>query len=178
MKCLHCRQENFAWARRCDHCGAAIPQSVLAPAPYARTTAAPDRRKVKVLADTLVDATINYRWLGGGLHRQGGEGNSRDILPLQGADVIAWVANRHRSHGDRQDWYQALFQRDPRGFKHYDYDAPMAEYEHNDRRVISGDQATLQGSADLLFRSAQPFRPREVVGRLCRRRRRGHVVGV
>ena len=59
-----------------------------------------------------------------------GEGNSRDILPLQGADVIAWVANRPRSHGDRQDWYQALFQRDPRGFKHYDYDALMAEYEH------------------------------------------------
>ena len=33
MKCLHCRQGNFAWARKCDHCGAAIPQPAVSSSP-------------------------------------------------------------------------------------------------------------------------------------------------
>ena len=49
MKCLHCRHNIFAWARRCDHCGAAIPPSVLAPAPNARTTAAPDLAAIRAV---------------------------------------------------------------------------------------------------------------------------------
>ena len=29
MKCLHCRQAIFEWARRCDHCGAPVSQATL-----------------------------------------------------------------------------------------------------------------------------------------------------
>jgi len=38
MKCLHCRQHNFAWARRCGHCGAATPRTTFSEAPDAGTT--------------------------------------------------------------------------------------------------------------------------------------------
>ena len=49
MKCLHCRQDNFAWARRCDHCGAVIPQTMLGSAPDDQTTAAPDPAIVRAV---------------------------------------------------------------------------------------------------------------------------------
>src|SRR5262249_8700511 len=42
MKCLHCRQAIFRWARRCDHCGATIPKSILYTPPDVSTTVAPD----------------------------------------------------------------------------------------------------------------------------------------
>src|SRR5262245_37664766 len=38
MKCQHCRQENFAWARRCDHGGAAMPQTARPQEPHASAT--------------------------------------------------------------------------------------------------------------------------------------------
>src|SRR5262245_54685234 len=50
MKCLHCRRENFAWARRCDHCGAAMPQSTLPAAPDVGSTPAPDQATIRAVA--------------------------------------------------------------------------------------------------------------------------------
>jgi hypothetical protein len=49
MKCLHCRQENFAWARTCDHCGAAIPQTALSSAPDVSSTTAPDLATIRAV---------------------------------------------------------------------------------------------------------------------------------
>src|SRR6516165_2828680 len=42
MKCLHCRQGILPWTRRCPHCGAAAPKTVLYSSRDASTTAPPD----------------------------------------------------------------------------------------------------------------------------------------
>ena len=42
MKCLHCREYIFEWARRCDHCGAATPRTTRPEASDARSTPAED----------------------------------------------------------------------------------------------------------------------------------------
>src|SRR5258706_9164999 len=47
MKCLHCRQRNFAWARRCDHCGAPIPQAAVPRAPNVRTEVTADLARLR-----------------------------------------------------------------------------------------------------------------------------------
>jgi hypothetical protein len=49
MKCLHCRQAIFRWARRCDHCGATIPKSILYAPPDVSTTVAPDLDTIRAV---------------------------------------------------------------------------------------------------------------------------------
>ena len=47
---------------------------------------------------------------------------------LQAADVVAWVVNRHHTHGDRDTWYDKLQDKHKRDFKFYDYKALMSRY--------------------------------------------------
>ena len=49
MKCLHCRQGIFAWTRRCPHCGAAAPKTVLYSSRDASSTPAPDLAAIRAV---------------------------------------------------------------------------------------------------------------------------------
>ena len=49
MKCLHCRQGIFTWNRRCPHCGAAAPKTVLHSSTDASATAPPDLTTIRAV---------------------------------------------------------------------------------------------------------------------------------
>jgi len=66
------------------------------------------------------------------------DGDSNSYLELQAADVIAWVIRRRRTHGDRNDWYEALTLGREADFKYFNYKRLLVKYAP-DRATIDAN---------------------------------------